>query len=224
MAIDDDARKAARANPTTDLSLADVRDSMRASRDPRAERTRQAILEAVESLDVQMADEATVSGIVRAAGISRSSFYTHFSGIDELALTMLARAFDEIGSGDLALRQARGMTGAAAARAALDRLTQHLDEHRGLYVSVFGLPATSQAFGQAVTLYAEHAMETFALLTGVPAGLDLPTVATYIAGGTLTVLSAWLRSDAPAPREEVVALLFAQLPAWLAAPSGIDRA
>ena len=199
-------------------SLGEVRGVMRASQDPRATRTRQAIFDAVEVLDARTGTAVTVSAIVRAAGISRGSFYTHFADIDELAVTLLGYAFDEIGREDLARRQQVGVTGAEVARAALGHLVFHLHDHRSLYVAIFGLPATSQAFFQAVELCAFHMRQTFALLPNIPPLLDTEATATYVAGGTLTILSTWLRSREPSPPGDVVDLLFGLLPPWLAEP------
>ena len=55
---------------------------MRATSDPRAARTRQAIVNAVHELAHESPASPSVSDIVRRAGVSRSSFYTQFASMD----------------------------------------------------------------------------------------------------------------------------------------------
>jgi AcrR family transcriptional regulator len=59
--------------------------------DPRGERSRNVIANALRRLlAAQPFDEITVSEIVVAAGVSRSSFYAHFADKSELACHLLA--------------------------------------------------------------------------------------------------------------------------------------
>lgn len=64
---------------------------IRLSADPRVARTRQATLDAVETLAT--GDQPlTVAAMVRTTGIGRSSFCTHFSGSDEFAVLPVSGA------------------------------------------------------------------------------------------------------------------------------------
>jgi AcrR family transcriptional regulator len=197
--------------------LHETRSGIRASDDPRVARTRQAILDAVESL-ADGAETITVAAIVRTAGIGRSSFYTHFSGIDELAVTVLSGAFQTIGAEDVELRRNRIVSGAEAARVAQVRLVGHLVQHRALYASMLALPFTSSVFTRAVEAYAVQVRATLALLPGIPNGLSVDAVAIYTASGSLGLLAHWIRSDSPVPADVLVDQLLSLVPAWLAAP------
>ena len=195
----------------------ETRSGIRASGDPRVARTRQAILDAVEFLAA--GDEPiTVAAIVRTAGIGRSSFYTHFSGIDELAVTVLSGVFQAIGLEDVELRRHRIVSGAEAARVAQVRLVSHLVQHRTLYASMLALPFTSAVFTQAVEGYAAQVRATIALLPEIPHGLSVEAVAVYTASGSLGLLAHWIRSDNPVPADVLVDQLMSLVPAWLAAP------
>jgi AcrR family transcriptional regulator len=197
--------------------LHQTRSGIRVSSDPRVARTRQAVLDAVESLAA--GDESiTVAAIVRTAGIGRSSFYTHFSGIDELAVTVLSGVFQAIGLEDVELRRHRIVSGAEAARLAQVRLVSHLVQHRALYASMLALPFTSAVFTQAVDSYATQVQATIALLPEIPPGLSPEAVAIYTASGSLGLLAHWIRSDDPVPADALVDQLMSLLPAWLAAP------
>lgn len=197
--------------------LHETRSGIRVSGDPRVARTRQAILDAVECLAA--GDEPiTVAAIVRTAGIGRSSFYTHFSGIDELAVTVLSGVFQAIGLEDVELRRHRIVSGAEAARVAQVRLVSHLVQHRALYASMLALPFSSAVFTQAVESYATQVQATIALLPDIPHGLSPDAVAIYTASGSLGLLAHWIRSENPVPADVLVDQLMSLLPAWLAAP------
>jgi len=199
------------------IPLHETRSGMRVSGDPRVARTRQAILDAVETLAA--GDELiSVAAIVRAAGIGRSSFYTHFSGIDELAVTVLSGVFQAIGAEDNELRRHRVVSGAEAARLAQVRLVGHLVQHRALYASMLALPFTSAVFTQAVEGYAAQVRATIALLPEIPHGLSADAVAIYTASGSLGLLAHWIRSDDPVPADVLVDQLMSLVPVWLAAP------
>jgi AcrR family transcriptional regulator len=197
--------------------LHETRGVIRASGDPRVARTRQAILDAVEELAARD-EQITVAAIVRSAGIGRSSFYTHFSGIDELAITVLSGVFEAIGAEDLELRRHHVVSGAEAARLAQVRLVGHLVQHRALYASMLALPFTSAVYSRAVEAYATQVRATIALLPDAPDGAMVDAVAVYTASGSLGLLAHWVRSDDPVPAPELVEQLMSLLPAWLAAP------
>ena len=197
--------------------LHETRSGIRTSGDPRVARTRRAILDAVATLAAGE-EPITVASIVRTAGIGRSSFYTHFSGIDELAVQVLRGAFESIGAEDVELRRHHIVSGAEAARLAQVRLVGHLVQHRALYASMLALPFTSAVFTQAVEGYAAQVRATIALLPETPHGLSADAVAVYTASGSLGLLAHWIRSDDPVSADELVDQLMSLLPAWLAAP------
>lgn len=197
--------------------LHETRSGIRVSEDPRVARTRRAILDAVETL--ASGDEPiSVAAIVRAAGIGRSSFYTHFSGIDELAVEVLGGVFRAIGAEDVELRRNRIVSGAEAARVAQVRLVGHLVQHRALYASMLALPFTSAVYTQAVEGYAAQVRATIALLPEIPNGLTADAVAVYTASGSLGLLAHWIRSDNPVSADVLVDQLLSLVPSWLAAP------
>jgi AcrR family transcriptional regulator len=201
----------------TATPLHETRSGIRLSGDPRVARTRQAILDAVETLAAR--DEPiTVAAIVRTAGIGRSSFYTHFSGIDELAVAVLSDVFQTIGAADVELRRRHAVSGSEAARLAQARLVGHLAQHRVLYTSMLALPFSSAVYSRAIEVYAAQVCATIAVLPGIPQGLSAEAVAIYTAAGSLGLLANWIRSDDPVPEDVMIIQLMSLLPAWLAAP------
>ncbi|MGP2481205.1 TetR/AcrR family transcriptional regulator, partial [Listeria monocytogenes] len=69
-----------------------VRDGLRCSSDPRVEATRAKLFDAVRELSAA-GEDISVSSVAKAAGVGRATFYTHFSGIDDLALHLQETTF-----------------------------------------------------------------------------------------------------------------------------------
>lgn len=182
----------------------------KSSVDPRAARTRQIILDAVSRLTAAGFREISVSDVVREAGVSRSSFYTHFANLDEVAVGMLDRDFwssgPTIGTG----------TGASIAREAYTALAGHLTGHQVLFSSVLDLPLASRAYDEAIGAYADRIVEAIVARAVVPADISPDAAATYVAGGARTLISAWMRGSVPISDDELVEQLVALLPAWFA--------
>ena len=191
---------------------------MGGSTDLKVARTRQAIFAAVEQLVNSGNTAVTVSDIVRSAQISRSAFYTHFAGIDELAIALLSGAFSEIGDSDLELRRAASIPGIDAARIAVSRLVDHMVRYRSLYIAVLGLPQSSSAYDRAVAEFALHVRETSVLVSGIPADVNVDDAAHFVASGSFALMMRWLRSAHAPSTEEMERRLVALMPNWLISP------
>ena len=194
------------------------------SHDPRAERTRQSIFTAIRTLMSERTGSVSVGDIVQAAGISRSSFYAHFSSLDELASELLGDQFSSIdqiaGMGSAGVDVHHGDHGArSTARSGYARLIEHMIEHFPLYSSVLELPLTRSVYDRIVAAYTTQILESMLVKGAVPAGVNAELATTYIAGGAMTLISAWMRGRFEATDDEVVDQLVRLLPNWLADPN-----
>jgi AcrR family transcriptional regulator len=192
--------------------------SARLTADPRAARTRQMIFGAVETLMSERTSTVSVSDIVRTAGISRSSFYAHFTGLDILATDYLRSQLAEISQAGVELRRKDLITGIPAARIGYRRLIAHMVEHYPLYSSVLELPPTRTAHNAIVGAYAGQIVQSIEALDFVPAGVDPELVATYVAGGALTLIGAWMNGQFEASDDALVEQLASLFPTWLIEP------
>ena len=186
----------------------------RATADPRAEKTRQAIFEAVRSLISHRVASVSVSDIVRTAQISRSSFYAHFGSLDELATAFLRAQFAGIGTE----AADENVSGSLAARAGYTRLIGHILEHYPLYSSVLELPLTRTAFDDVVEAYSTRLLQSVFTAADVPENIDPELLTTYVAGGALTSISAWMRGRLDISDDELVEQLVGVLPVWALEP------
>jgi AcrR family transcriptional regulator len=183
--------------------------------DPRPARTRAAIRNAARSLAAEQA-EVTINAIASAAGISRTAFYSHFDGLDALALDMLVREFERIGAVDVAARDAASEDVSAIARRAAERLTRHIDAERDFYRTTLDWRLTSESHEVLVTAFARVVASSMGHLRApVPPGLDADGHALYIAGGAVTLLRRWVRSAEPVPAEQMTEQLLSAMPSWL---------
>ena len=162
------------------------------------------------------AASVSVADIVRSAGISRSSFYAHFASIDLLAAEVLRIQFADIGSAGVDVHRHDLVVGSSPARIGYARLVAHMVESFPLYASVLELPLARSAHDQILDAYATRMLESLLALDQPPPGVRPDLVTTYVAGGALTLISAWMRGRLEISDDELVEELVALLPAWLA--------
>ncbi|SMG16394.1 TetR/AcrR family transcriptional regulator [Agreia pratensis] len=186
------------------------RSSAEAPADPRAARTRQGILSAVARLHSASAGDISVSDIVREAKISRSSFYAHFSSLDDLAVALLRQEFASV-----AAPNPGEPNPAASLRESYTRLVQHFAQRESLYSHALGLPLSQRAFDEVIAAYAEQVLASFSAPTSGAGAIRARLAATYVAGGTVSLLSAWVSDHHDISEDELVDELIALLPPWL---------
>jgi AcrR family transcriptional regulator len=188
-----------------------VRQMMRASGDPRAARTRQAIIDAVHELAAEGGAAPSVSDIVRRAGVSRSSFYTQFASVDELAGVVLREAFMTIGTANLAMLADGGVSVAEASRIAVGQLVAHVAQHRHLYRLGAVTPSSHP---EVLAALAAQVRQAIAFEPGTHGGVPAETEALYVAGGVLAVLRSWILGDLPGGVDDITSQILALLPPW----------
>ena len=225
------------ASTPTDVRLPTVRvptvrqhHDARTTPDPRAERTRQLIFTAIRTLIADQSTTVSVPDIVRIAGISRSSFYAHFASLDVLAAEYLRAQFTDFDSAHLRNGLGAGentagentagenTAGENAARVGYARLVAHMVENFPLYATVLALPLTRSAYDQIVDAYATQMLESVLIPDSVPHDVNVELVTTYVAGGALTLISAWMRGQLDVSDDDLVDQLVALLPAWVLEP------
>ena len=183
------------------------RQEVRGSFAPQVDETRAQILAAVRAL---VADDEllSVSAIGRAAGISRTTFYAHFGGLDGLARAVWAEAAHAIDD----LFQFDVHTTPDAIPLAIERLVQHVADHRSLYAAVAALPVSKASHvtnvrAMAVVMTAsleEHGFQ--------PTGLQAATCARYVAAAVYGLLDAWVTDEIHLTQSELVEHLIALHP------------
>jgi len=187
------------------------------SSDPRALRTRQKLVEAFHAA-ITEADPAamSVASLTRAAGVNRTSFYSHFSSPEDLAIHALSDLFDVVGEADIVRRSEHSVPAEEASRRALRDIVYYVYERRDSYARVLGPGAAPRLLRAVTEAFTERTVASLERIETRPPGADVRVTARFLAGGVLGVIGAWL-SDEPPRRtpDEIVEALIQCLPGWL---------
>jgi len=200
-------------------SLAGVRLALAGSEDPRVGRTRAAIFAAVEMLMSRDASAITVADVVAEAGVSRTSFYSHFSGFDDLAGQVVQRAYQDFGRQIIAAGIEHPRDYAESVQAAFRGLIDHHVAHRPLYLGVLALPLSSEVYRQTAQALAAELVPALARNTAKPAQLSVASAAVFISSAVVGFLDAWLAGRLDVEDDELTTQIMALLPAWFAPSS-----
>jgi AcrR family transcriptional regulator len=185
--------------------------------DPRPARTRAAIYAAVADLTDRSAGDVSVNAVIRASGVSRSAFYSHFQNLDDLLVSMLSEAFRDIAAKRAASLRADPRS---AAREAQERLVTFVSDRRAFLRASLDWRVSSRAHETVVQAYAEGVYADIeARGAAAPQRADVHDLATFIAGGAVTLLTQWIREDDDeTPRDVIVDRLMSVMPEWLIGP------
>ena len=199
MGAGEDTRQGGRARPKIDSS------------DPRALRTRRKLVDAFHAA-VADADPAamSVASLTRAAGVNRTSFYSHFATPEDLAIHALSDLLDVIGDADIL------MPAQEASRRALEDIVGFVHERRDSYARVLGPGAAPRLLMAVTEAFTERTVASLERISTRPPGADLRVTARFLAGGVLGVIGTWLSDDQSRwTPDELVEALTHCLPRWL---------
>jgi AcrR family transcriptional regulator len=200
------------------VNNSDRREVLRESTDARALRTRREIAEALQRLAQRKAD-VTVSSLVREAGVSRGTFYTHYAGLEELAGDLQATLVHHIAGWE---RQRAHLDPGEAVMSrresiaeALRMVVDHYSEYRSFYAAVFSLPTSLETTNALVTALADELQEHMLTDAMIPPDVDARMAALFIAGGWMTVISEWVMGRLDAQEALVARHLVSLVPEWM---------
>lgn len=187
------------------------------SSDPRAVRTRTKLIGAFHAAIADSDPAAmSVSALTQAAGVNRTSFYSHFSSPEDLAIHALSELFDVVGNADIAMRGEHSVPAAEASRRALRDIVSFVSERRESYARVLGPGAAPRLLREVTEAFAERTVVSLERMDNRPAGADPRLTARFLAGGVLGVIGAWLADPgSPWSPDDLVEALIQCLPGWL---------
>lgn len=201
----------ARSDAAADI--AGVRDGLRSSSDPRVEATRAKLFDAIRELSAA-GEDISVSSVAKAAGVGRATFYTHFSGIDDLALHLQETTFHALA---LEARAEIAQGGDALAQSQ-HALIAHYGAYRPLYAATFSVAVPRGVESRVAALMREEILAHIRLLIDMPAGVDPDLAATYLAHAAMGLIASWVVGDVETEPERLADHLTDLMPAWMSGP------
>ncbi|WP_159703126.1 TetR/AcrR family transcriptional regulator [Arthrobacter sp. 18067] len=187
--------------------------------DPRAVRTRQLLLDAFERQLERGESAPTVSSLAHEAGVSRSSFYNHFSGAENVGVAAFRELLDEFtpSSGGAAERPSE----AGRSRVGFAELFGHLGHHRVLCLAVLVPDTQTPALFELHGTLVAHLTEAISTVETKPTGLEAHRAAIFLVGGILSLLLDWLQEPTETA-EELARTVESMLPGWLRESESLD--
>ena len=219
------SQKAAKELGGTQTQSAEKPPKKPRAADPRPARTRAAIFRAATELSVEGGD-LTVNDIVKRAGVSRASFYAHFSNLEDVAFGLIRRELDELH------RRAKESIGVeipvdVRVRDAIRATTVFLAENRALLRGVLSWRISHQSYAYVVDVLAEYWEIALSRLSDrAPEGMPAQT-AHFLSGGVTQLYVDWLLDDSVGPdadlsveAERLGSDIIAVLPQWIVGDEG----
>jgi len=187
------------------------------SSDPRAVRTRSKLVDAFHAAIIEADPSAmSVSSLTQAAGVNRTSFYSHFASPEDLAIHALSELFDVVGNADIVMRGQHSVPAAEASRRALRDIVYFVWERRESCARVLGPGAAPRLLRGVTEAFTERTVVSLEHMDARPAGADPRVTARFLAGGVLGVIGSWLADPRPEwSPDDLVEALIQCLPSWL---------
>lgn len=190
--------------------------------DPRSTRTRETLIATYERQLATGSRTRSVAALTRAAGVSRSAFYHHFEGVEDLGVAALRQFLDGFGStpptnagagadsGDSAEPK---ISSPATGTASIEDLVEYIGRHRALCATVLNADEMPSAYMELTSALIEHLTSAISEICR-EASVAPSQAATFLVGGIMSVLAAWLSNPGETP-EGVSSTIHSMLPDWM---------
>lgn len=191
--------------------------------DPRARRSRAALQTAlIQLIEVEDLGRISVSDLTKQAGVGRSTFYEHFDGVHDLAVSACTEVFDQLVAGQPMLDPAVAGVEKPPTNP-LVPVFEHFEEHARLYRALLGPDGSARVINHLLHrmlagAYANLRDGAVGASTHAndPAAVPSDADSAFIAGALLGVVVDWLRHEKRDTPEELAAAVW---PGLLAAAS-----
>lgn len=190
--------------------------------DPRPARTRAAIYAAVRSLS-ETEEDLAVNDVVRHAGVSRASFYAHFSNLEDVGSAMITEMLQTLEQDTLTVNG--DFTIPERVRISVYTAAQLVVDHRAFLRGALRWKVSGIAAAKITSLLTSYWRWAIDLVgDAAPKGKDPDTLARFLAGGLYALYVAWLLDDERGtsdPKQEAFDLsaeVVGALPRWVVGP------
>ena len=166
-------------------------------------------------------DDVTVTALASDAGVTRETFYRHYSGVAD-ALARALEAELQIIVDDNSALPATSVTNDSVFRAPTAQLVRHMDARRIVYRHAMN-PRLHPQLHDLLTRYVhvglqrhleQHPEIAPRIRDAAPTAFGRRALSAYAAAGTVGVLEEWLMSDEPHDPGLLVDEILAAAPEW----------
>jgi AcrR family transcriptional regulator len=190
------------------------RQQLAGASDPRVARTRERIIASCRDL-LDSGRPVTVAAICTRAKVGRSTFYTHFATVGDVAVAAVDRLFDGLITDDIERRTASTLRRPVIVRVGLHHLLRAVLEERAFFLYALAAPATERVRERFVSDLAAS-MRTMIRMERPDASEAFHrTAAAFTANGAVGALLDWVADPAGRSEEEMIDILSELLPPWL---------
>lgn len=161
----------------------------------------------------------TVSAVVREAGVSRATFYTHFADLAEVIVMIHEQAIADVATCQRdALSGTAGWSEPDAQRESFRRFAMHVEQHRELYATIFELPIGSEVRARTSRVMSDALQERLEKVASPPPGIDAEVVTSALSAAYMHILGLWVQGRRDFTVDDVMLHLTELMPAWLVDP------
>jgi AcrR family transcriptional regulator len=189
--------------------------------DPRTIRTAEAFREAIVELAAERPiSQVTVADLAVRAGVTRATFYNHFTSPLALLTQVLIADLEQAHRLEEERRTEGGYSAAEMLRLSIVDVADHIERFEAVYRLAVDDPADRGVYEALVRHFTEYAMAFLARCTNP----DLPegnhdVIAQFVAHGFAGAIKAWL-SDGSVTKDDLINAAAACAPVWWSAEVG----
>lgn len=199
------------------------RRQLASASDPRVARTRRDIMAACRDL-LQEDRPVTVAAICTRAEVGRSTFYTHFATVGDVAVAAVDQLFDSLTAKDIERRTASSLQRSEIVRVGLGDLLQGALDERAFFLYALAAPAAERVRERFASDLAASLQNTIRAERPSASEAFYRTAADFTAHGAVGALLDWVADPAGRTEGEMIEFLAELLPRWLTDEADADAA
>jgi AcrR family transcriptional regulator len=170
----------------------------------------------------------SISEVTKRAGVSRSTFYEHYSDVHDLATTVCLQVFDRLVEG-APMMNPEVLPSLRIDENPLLPLFAHVGEHAQLYRALLGPDGSARVINHLlhrISIRAYTNIRVDSRLTpapGEPADIPFDPEAAVVAGVIVAAIMDWLRQGCPGSSAELAQAVWGPLLGAVSAGNGLGR-
>jgi AcrR family transcriptional regulator len=185
--------------------------------DPRTRRSRTALEAALlELIAERELGQISISDVTKRAGVNRSTFYEHYTDLEDLAASACTVHFDELVAA-APLSSSDSATDSQRAQRSLAKLFAHVAEHAHLYRTLLGTDGSARVINHLLQRITAGAHIRRGPAGTAPSEHPHDPVAAFAAGAVLGSVIEWLRHGCPGTPKQMAAAISPNLIAAVSA-------